>query len=146
MSLDVNPAKPLPLPDSVSEGFWRATAEHVLAIQRCTHCRTYAHPPGVVCRACLASVPAWRFEAVSGRGRIQTWTVFRQSFLPGFKGDVPYVIVDVELAEQAGLRILGKLVDGPNAKLSIGTEVETVFEDTHAGLAIPQFKLARGGS
>ncbi len=137
----MQPPKPLPLPDAVSEGFWRATAGHQLAIQRCTHCSIWAHPPGVVCRACLAPVPSWRFETVSGRGSIQSWTIFRMSFLPGFKGDVPYVIVDVELEEQAGLRILGKLVDGPAAKLAIGARVETVYEDRGEGVAIPQFRL-----
>lgn len=138
----MHPPKPLPMPDTVSEGFWRATAEHKLAIQRCTHCGTYAHPPGVVCRACLARVPSWRFETVSGRGQIRTWTIFRMSFLPGFKSEVPYVIVDVELDEQAGLRMLGKLVDGPQAKLAAGARVETVFEDRGEGVAIPQFRLS----
>ena len=36
----------------------------------------------------------------------------RQSFLPGF--DVPFVLVDVELLVQADLRLIGRLVDGPD--------------------------------
>ena len=35
----------------------------------------------------------------------------RQSFLQGF--DVPFVLVDVELVEQADLRLIGRLLDGP---------------------------------
>ncbi|HXC37451.1 MAG TPA: zinc ribbon domain-containing protein, partial [Burkholderiales bacterium] len=100
--------KPLPLPDAISQGFWDAASRHVLVIQRCGHCGTLAHPPRVVCANCLAPVPSWTFQPVSGRGRIRTWTVMRQSFLPGFKADVPYVIVEAELEEQKGLRVLAR--------------------------------------
>ena len=42
----------------------------------------------------------------------------RQSFLPGFDDDVPFVLVDVELDEQADLRMIGRLLDGPDARRS----------------------------
>jgi len=134
--------KPLPLPDAISQGFWDAASRHVLVIQRCGHCGTLAHPPRVVCANCLAPVPSWTFQPVSGRGRIRTWTVMRQSFLPGFKADVPYVIVEAELEEQKGLRVLARLVDGPQATFKVGSPVETVFEDAAEGFAVPHFKLA----
>src|SRR3954462_15824753 len=108
----IAPRKPLPVPDAHSEGYWKAAAEHVLAIQRCDHCGRYAHPPLVVCKACQSTRPAFHFEPVSGRGRIHTWTVMRDSFLPAFKPDVPYVVVVVELEEQKGLRVMANLKDG----------------------------------
>ncbi len=40
-----------------------------------------------------------------------------QSFLPGFDDLLPFVLVDVELDEQADLRTIGRLLDGPDAPL-----------------------------
>jgi uncharacterized OB-fold protein len=71
-----------------------------------------------------------------------TWTIVRQAFLPGFHADVPYVLVMVELVEQAGLRLVGRLVDGVDAPLRIGAAVEVVIEDRGPGAAVPAFALA----
>jgi hypothetical protein len=62
--------------------------------------------------------------------------------LPGFADLVPYVTVDVELDEQAGLRIIGRLLDGPRAPLAIGARVEVCFEDIAPGVAVPAFRLS----
>jgi hypothetical protein len=63
----------------------------------------------------------------------------RQSFLPGF--EVPFVLVDVELTAQPDLRLIGRLVDGPDAAIHIGAAVRTVFEDLGDGMAVPAFTL-----
>jgi hypothetical protein len=63
----------------------------------------------------------------------------RQSFLPGF--DVPFVLVDVELLVQADLRLIGRLVDGPDAPLRLGAPVRLVFEDLAPGAAVPAFEV-----
>ena len=78
---------------------------------------------------------------MTGNGVVRSWTVIRQSFLPGF--DVPFVLVDVELAEQADLRVIGRLVDGVGAELALGAHVRVVFEDLTAGIAVPAFELVR---
>jgi hypothetical protein len=64
----------------------------------------------------------------------------RQSFLQGF--DVPFVLVDVELVEQADLRLIGRLLDGPDAPLKIGDAVRLAFEDVAPGVSVPAFTLA----
>jgi len=114
----------------------------VLAIARCTHCATFVHPPGMVCPSCLSTDPRFAFVPVSGRGTVRSWTVLRDSFLPGFRDDVPFVLVDVELEEQAELRLIGRLVDGPDAPLHIGDRVTTVFDDLGPGVSVPAFALA----
>lgn len=101
--------KPVPLPDEESEGFWRAAADHVLALRRCTECGFFAYPPTVICHSCLSPRRSFAYEPVTGRGRVVTWSVMHQAFLPGFRGDVPYVLVDVELEEQSGLRLVTQL-------------------------------------
>ena len=55
------------------------------------------------------------------------------AFLPAFTPDVPFVIVQVELEEQPGLRYLANLVDGPDVELRIGMPVEVVFERLPGG-------------
>ena len=65
----------------------------------------------------------------------------RQSFLPGF--DVPFVLVDVELAEAPDVRLIGRLLDGPDAPLRLGGPVEVVFEDLTPEISVPAFRLGR---
>jgi len=139
-------AKPVPVPDELSEGFWAAAARGRLAIQRCADCGRYTHPPTTVCSGCFTVPPHLAAEDVSGRGRIASWTVVRQAFLPGFRDDVPYVVVVVELDEQPGLKVLGRLVDGVDATFAIGDRVEVTFEEPAPGVAVPAFRLGGGRS
>lgn len=98
-------------------------------------------PPDVVCTACGSTDPRYEFTPVSGRGTVRSWTVVRQAFLPGF--DLPFVLVDVELAEQPGLRLIGRLLDGVGADLHLGAAVRVAFEDLSDEMAVPAFELAR---
>lgn len=135
--------RPLPVADEVSAPFWSAAAEHVLAVARCGQCGQLTVPPDVVCPDCQSADPAFEFTPVSGRGVVRSWTVVRQAFLPGFDDDLPFVLVDVELVEQAELRLIGRLLDGVDADLHIGAAVVAAFEDLAPGVAIPAFELAR---
>ncbi|ADP82439.1 Zn-ribbon domain-containing OB-fold protein [Pseudofrankia inefficax] len=140
-SVEATPARrPVPAPDSQSEPFWAAAARHQLTLARCARCGRFTHPPEAVCPLCGSTDPGFRFEPVSGRGQVRSWTVVRQSFLPGF--EVPFLLVDVELADQADLRLIGRLLDGADVPLRIGDEVTVVFEDVADGVAIPAFQLA----
>lgn len=131
--------RPVPVPDERSAPYWRHAAGGVLAIARCGRCRRLAHPPDIVCPSCGHTDPAFRFEPVSGRGAVQSWTVVRQSFLPGF--DVPFVLVDVALDEQDDVRLVGRLLDGPDARLHLGARVTVAFEAVGGGVAVPAFAL-----
>ena len=129
----------MPVPDEQSQEFWAATAEHSLVLARCARCAKLCHPPDAVCPHCGSTDPAFAFTPVDGSGSVRSWTVMRQSFLPGF--DVPFVLVDVELSAQADLRLIGRLVDGPDAPLRLGAPVRLVFEDLAPGVAVPAFTL-----
>lgn len=98
-------------------------------------------PPDVVCPHCHSTDPGFEFTPVSGRGVVRSWTVVRQSFLPGFDDDIPFVLVDVELVEQAGLRLIGRLLDGVDAPVRANAPVVVGFEDPAPGMAIPAFEL-----
>jgi uncharacterized OB-fold protein len=136
-------AKPRPVPDDQSEGFWRAAAEHVLALQRCNSCGRIAHPPVLICPACLSVAAEFTFVPVEGTGRLAAWTVMRDAFLPGFKEDIPWVIAEAELDQPAGLRLLARLEGGADQPLWRGLRVETVFEDVAPGLALPVLRVVR---
>lgn len=132
-------SKPVPVPDDLSRGFWEATAQHTLAMQRCDSCSRYAYPPALVCTACRADPPRFHWEPISGEGHVKTWTVMRDSFLPGFDDDIPYVVADVELAEQPGLRIIAQLRDVAEGDLELGMSVTVAFEDVGEGISVPYF-------
>jgi uncharacterized OB-fold protein len=127
------------MPDESSAPYWAAAAEHVLTVARCGRCGTLTLPPDVVCAACGSTDPAFEFTEVSGNGVVRSWTVVRQSFLPGF--DVPFVLVDVELAEQVDLRVIGRLLDGAETEVVLGSAVRVAFEDLTPGIAVPAFEL-----
>jgi uncharacterized OB-fold protein len=134
-------ARPVPAPDETSAPYWAAAAGHVLTAARCSVCQKFCLPPDVVCPHCRTTEPNFGFEPVSGRGVVRAWTVVRQSFLPGFDADLPFVLVDVELDDQPELRLIGRLIDGPEVPLRQGARVGPAFEDIAPGVSIPAFRL-----
>ncbi len=135
-------SRPVPIPDETSAPYWEAAAEGVLAIPRCSSCGILTLPPDTVCVHCGSTDPRYAYTPVSGRGTIRSWTVMHQSFLPGFEDLVPFVLVDVELVEQAELRLIGRLLDGAEAAgLRLGATVELAFEQLSPEVAVPAFVL-----
>jgi uncharacterized OB-fold protein len=137
--------RPLPVPDESSAPYWSAAARHALAIARCGRCGSFAIPPGQACPQCGSTDPRYAYQEVSGRGMVRSWTIIRQSFLPGFDADLPFLLVDVELAEQPELRMIGRLLDGPTAPVRIGAPVSVAFEDVAEGVSVPAFTLTGSG-
>ena len=64
----------------------------------------------------------------------------REPLDPLVHGKVPYNIVEVELAEQKGLRLISNLVDCPAESIYIGMPVEVVFDDITDEVTLPKFK------
>ena len=133
-------SRPVPVPDEQSAPFWAAAAEHVLVLARCSRCGDFSHPPDLACPHCGSTDPAFVFIPIDGTGTIRSWTVMRQSFLPGF--EEPFVLVDVELQAQADLRMIGRLVDGPDAAINLGSAVSIAFEDIAPRVSVPAFTLS----
>ena len=133
--------RPLPVPDEHSEPFWAAADEGVLALARCGDCGQTVHPPTPVCPHCRSTTPDYRFEAVEGRGAVRSWTVLRQSFLPGLADDLPLILVDVAVDGCGDLRLIGRLLDGPDADLRVGAAVTVRFERLDDAVALPAFAL-----
>lgn len=136
------PAPPVPVPDELSEGFWEQARNGVLTTQQCDHCGTRALPPTLVCTRCHADPPSFRWSPVSGDGRVATWTVVRDALLPGFADAVPYVVAEVEIPEQSGLRIVARLRGVEPDDLRIGLPVRVAFTDGGEGTRVPIFERA----
>jgi uncharacterized OB-fold protein len=91
------------------------------------------------CVNCLTPGPAW--IQASGQGTLYSFVLMHQILHPGFAGEAPYNIAEVDLAE--GLRILTNIVDCPNDQLRIGMAVEVVFEVLTDDITLPKFKPVR---
>jgi uncharacterized protein len=137
----VSGQRPVPVPDESSAPYWSAAAEHVLAIARCSRCAELSHPPDIVCPRCHHADPDFTFEPVSGEGTVRSWVILQQSFLPGFDALLPVVLVDVALDEQPDVRLIGRLLNGPDAYVALGSRVRVAFEDLAPDIAVPAFTL-----
>ncbi len=136
---DPTAPRPLPEPTPDTRPFWDALAEQRLILQQCAGCGKLRHYPRPLCDACFSMDVAW-VEA-SGQGKVHSWTVTHHAFHPSFKGELPYLLVTVDLDE--GVRMVSRLLAPPDEPLAIGTPVQVVFEDTGAGFTLPLFRLAR---
>jgi uncharacterized OB-fold protein len=131
--------KPLPLPDADTAPYWQAASEHRFAGQRCTACGTYAFPPLPRCPECLTRTMEW--VELSGRGTVFSYCVMHLPLIIGFAP--PYVVADVDLEEQPGLRITTNILNCPIEDVRIGMPVTVTFEDREGGVTLPQFEPAK---
>lgn len=134
-------ARPVPSPSPLTGSYWEAASRHELAIQRCASCGRYVHPPRPRCPDCDGE--ALDFEAVSGRGTLETFSVVHRTFAPGFATRTPYVLAWIALPEQEGLRITANVIETNHDDLRIGMPVEVVFEELEGFGPIPNFRGAR---
>jgi uncharacterized protein len=132
-------AKPVPVADEITQPFWDAAKERRLVIQRCAACGYYNHPPRNVCDACLSQ--ELRFEQVTGRGRIYTFTIMHQRDVPGFETEAPFINIVVELEEQPMLLMVSNLPIAERGKVHIDSAVLVEFEDRGGGTIVPQFRI-----
>ena len=86
------PYMPLPALEPDSEFFWRAAREGRLVMTRCSACGWIVHPARPVCSRCRGRELAP--HELSGRGRVVSFTVNHQRWMPGL--EEPYAIAVVE--------------------------------------------------
>ena len=132
--------KPIPLPNELTRGYWEATQQGRLDIQRCQACGYYNHPPNAACVNCLS--PDLKYETVSGRGAIYTYTIMHNPDQRGFEDSPPYACIIVELEEQKDLFVLCNLSEGSTTEVKIGRPVEITFERLTDDITLPQCRIA----
>jgi hypothetical protein len=129
--------KPLPNNDPYSKPFWAHAKQGRLVVQRCDVCGDLHFPPGPVCPACLASNQS--FQPVSGRGTLVSWVHFHHAYWDGFKGELPYTVCLVKLAE--GPIMISNLLDEQPEKLHAGASVSVIFDAVSEDLTLPRFRI-----
>ncbi|MGP0032748.1 MAG: Zn-ribbon domain-containing OB-fold protein [Acidimicrobiales bacterium] len=122
MTGPATPARPAPVITDRSAAFWRGGATGELRLQHCHACGWWLHPPGPLCPRCQSR--DLEAEATSGRGTVWSFTVNRYRWVRGL--EPPYVLAEVELEEQPGLRLLTAIVDCDD--VAIGMAVHVRFE------------------
>ena len=136
---DAAAARPLPRLTELNRSFWTGGADGSLQVQQCGACRRLIHPPALLCPDDHSD--DLQSAAVSGRAVVETWTVNRHEWIPGFAA--PYVIAYVTLVEDPRARLLTNLVHVDPDQIAVGLPVRVVFEHhTVDGddLAIPVFE------
>lgn len=125
----------LPAIDRDNQAYWTSGREGRLAIHRCAACAYYVHPPVPFCPQCESRDVAP--HAVSGRGRVVTYTVNHKAWVPGLP--VPYVLALVAIDEQDDVRIPFNIVDCSPDDVAFDMAVEVVFEQAE-DLWVPLFR------
>lgn len=145
-------ARLLPPETELAAPFWEGCRAGELRLQHCAACDRFQFYPRIVCTDCGGSRLAWR--AVSGRGRIASFTVVRRGLSPAYPA--PYVVALIDLEE--GPRLMSNIVSpemgpevgadaGPDgdaepARVVVGARVEVQFEPWGADWMLPVFRLA----
>ena len=85
---------------------------------------------------CRARGAQW--ETASGQGIVESFCRFHKAYWPGFKDELPYLVVQVRLDN--GVRMYSNLVDMPDAQVRIGMTVEAVFEAVTPEVTLVRFR------
>ncbi len=110
-------------------------------MQRCISCRRLCHPPALLCPDDHA---AMEYVDLSGRGSVESWTVNRHQWFPGFPP--PYVIAFVNPVEDKRVRLLTNLVNVEPDEVTQNMPVRVVFDrciDSEDEVFIPLFEPER---
>ncbi len=118
------PAKMTPDPDGLNADFYRHIADGAVCMRRCEACGVVHHPPRYLCAACGSEQVEW--SAISGKGKIFSWTITHRPVDPGWAVDGPWATVVVEMEE--GPRLVGGFRGASNDVLELDLEVRVEIE------------------
>jgi uncharacterized OB-fold protein len=131
-------SKPTPDPSPDTRPFWDGLKDGKLLLQTCSDCGRPRHYPRPVCPHCYSMQYAWR-EA-KGTGKVHSWTISHHAFHPGFKPELPYLLLTVDLDEGVRMQAQGRGIDGGDLK--IGLPVKVALEAATKDLVLPVFVKA----
>ena len=111
--------KYVPRPHGLDRELFRlAIATGTFHVQRCEGCQHHQHPPRRFCAQCGSDDLG--FVPTSNRGEVYSWTVSHFTTDPGWRDDVPFTTVVMQLDE--GPRVVGTFTGDP-ATLELGQVV-----------------------
>jgi len=98
-------ALPEPTPDLDSLPFWKGLEAGELRLQQCARCAALRWPARAICNRCGSFDASW--VACPDAGVVSSWIRTHQVFAPAYRDRVPYVVVQVALAAQPDIRLIG---------------------------------------
>lgn len=128
---------PFSADDDLDAPYWRGTRKEILKIQKCRHCGALQWGAEWLCNKCLSFDLDW--VEIAGKGRIYSWERVWHPVHPALNLHGPYLLALIELPHADNVRMVGNLTGDPMQSVSIGDEVEAVFE--HHDNAEPPFTL-----
>jgi uncharacterized protein len=132
--------KLVPSPTPETQPYWDGLRQGRLRLQCCADCGKVRHYPRPVCDACWSMNTNW-IDA-SGRGTVHSWTITHYAFHPGFKGDLPFILITVDLVE--GVRMNAQVRGIEASQLRVGLPVKVAFDPVKPDLTLPVFEAAPG--
>jgi uncharacterized OB-fold protein len=130
--------KLVPSPTLETQPYWDGLKEGRLRLQACAECGKVRHYPRPVCDACWSMNVKW-IDA-SGHGTVHSWTITHYAFHPGFKGDLPFILLTVDLPE--GVRMNAQARGIEASALRVGLPVRVAYERVKEDLTLPVFEVA----
>ncbi len=106
-----------------------------LYLQFCPECKEYIFYPRRFCPKCLQV--DWEWRRLSGEAVLYSYTIVYFSALPEYKGDIPYALALVELAE--GPRLLAHLPGMALENLQVGMKLQ-FCRYSREGRSLPAFR------
>jgi uncharacterized OB-fold protein len=130
--------KLVPTPTPETQPYWDGLRDRRLRLQTCADCGKVRHYPRPMCDACWSMNTTWIDAA--GRGTVHSWTITHYAFHPGFKGDLPYILLTVDLPE--GVRMNAQARGIAASQLRVGLPVKVAFDAVKPDLTLPVFEAA----
>ena len=134
---------PYPIAEYGAEPFWQACNEERLSMQRCSACNRLRWHPSPRCGVCGSADYTW--DTLTGRGKLNTWTVVTHPVHPAAVEKIPYVVIVVELDDQPGLLMVSNLVDCDPNNIRFEQPVHVQYIAHPNGQKIPVFREAADG-
>jgi uncharacterized OB-fold protein len=132
--------KLVPEPTAETKPFWDALHQGKLLLQCCADCGRIRHYPRPVCDACYSMRAKW--VSASGRGTVHSWTITHHAFHPGFKGDLPFLLLTVDLEEGVRMQAQGRGI--ADEVLRVGLPVQVAYARVTDDLTLPVFEAVCG--
>lgn len=131
--------KSLPKVNRIDQAYWQGAAEGRLLLQRCRACGKLQFFPRAVCTGCFGGDIEW--VPVSGKGKIQSFTLIWTPRNPAFKDEVPICYASIVLDE--GVLMQSRIVGAVPQSVRSGADVKVAFLPTaDPSIKLPVFELA----
>ena len=115
-------------------GFFESARRGVLSFPRCGACARFHWYPMPLCPHCRSADVRW--QAVSGRGELFSFTSVKHAFEAKYADRVPYTVGLVTFPDAPGVQFITNIVDAPAEALAIGMPVDAVFDRADDGLVL----------